>query len=807
MTEAIHMFTSAIASAGLVPPNEVYADGRIHRFNSDGKKGDEAGWYVLHTDGIPSGVFGCWRKDITQNWCARPLENLSQKERDIHLKRIEIMREKRELDKQELYDQSAKHAQERWEKAISADESHPYLVSKGVKAHGLKVEGDNLLVSVSNIVESRTTSLQTISPKGEKRFMAGGAKKGGIYQIGDKSESVVICEGFATGASIHEATGLTVAVAFDANNLLPVAEAIRAKLPDLKLIIAADDDWRSQVNTGVSKAKEASQKVDGYLAVPYFPNNRGEKDTDFNDMARLYGLESVKARIENPLKVTKEASKSWPDPLPLPNELPPVKPFDPELLPDALRGWVADIAHRMNIPPDFSAVGVVVALSSLIGARAVVAPKQKDDWRVVPNLWGLIVGRPGVMKSPALSEALKPLNLLEKNARTQHEEELEKWEVDCLLAGVASRKNTKDAEKYVSNNPDKARDLLMASQLPEKPHMRRYVVIDSTVEALQDTLIAHPWGLLVYRDELHGLLASMDKQGHEQARGFYLQGYDGNQGYTVDRIIRGKNHHVERVCLAMLGGIQPGKIQKYVRDAVAGGVGDDGLLQRFGLAVWPDMSQDWVKVDQWPNQSAKQSTLEVFNRLNDLPNEQQEWRFSPEAQDIYWEWAEPLERELRADELHPALTSHLAKYRKLVPALALIFAMVDTPNGERLIHKDELLRALAWSEYLRSHAERMYAAAIIPETTGAKLLLEKIRSGKLIDSDGALIESFTPRMVYGNGWTGLGTSEVVRNAADLLADYGYLSKEIVPSGATGGRPSDRYLIHPKLLGGGKKWIG
>jgi len=344
---------------------------------------------------------------------------------------------------------------------------------------------------------------------------------------------------------------------------------------------------------------------------------------------------------------------------------------------------------------------------------------------------------------------------------------------------------------------------LKASHVPEEPNIRRYVVTDCTVEALQDILITHPWGLLVYRDELHGLLASMDKQGHEQARGFYLQGYDGNQGYTVDRIIRGKNHHVERVCLAMLGGIQPGKIQKYVRDAVAGGTGDDGLLQRFGLAVWPDMSQDWVKVDQWPNQSAKQTTLEVFERLNNLPNEQQVWKFSQPAQDIYWEWIEPLERELRGDELHPALTSHLAKYRKLVPALALIFAMVDTPNSGNLVHENELLRALAWAEYLRSHAERMYSAAIVPETTGAKLLLEKIKSRKLIDGDGVLMESFTPRMVYGNGWTGLGTSEAVRNAAELLTDYGYLIKEIVPSGSLGGRPSDRYLIHPKLFQRGK----
>ena len=101
----------------------------------------------------------------------------------------------------------------------------------------------------------------------------------------------------------------------------------------------------------------------------------------------------------------------------------------------------------------------------------------------------------------------------------------------------------------------------------------------------------------------------MDKQGQEQSRGFYLQGYDGNQGYTVDRIGRGKDLHCERVCLAMLGSIQPGKLQSYVREAVNGGTGDDGLLQRFGLAVWPDNSLPIPRIDQYPDEDAKALSL------------------------------------------------------------------------------------------------------------------------------------------------------------------------------------------------------
>ena len=440
-------------------------------------------------------------------------------------------------------------------------------------------------------------------------------------------------------------------------------------------------------------------------------------------------------------------ANAWDDPQPLPDALPPVASFEPELLPDAFRGWIVDIAERMQCPPDFPAVGAIVALSSLIGARAVVAAKQHDDWRVVPNLWGVVVGRPGVMKSPALGEVMKPLHRLEAGEREQHQAAHEAWELDCKVAELAGKANEKQAAAVAAKDPAKARALLAPTDLPPEPTMRRYVVNDSTVEALADVLTVNPWGVLVYRDELHGLLCSMDRQGQEGARGFYLTGYDGNQGHAVDRIGRG-NSYVPRVCMAMLGGIQPGKVQAYVREAVNGGAGDDGLLQRFGLAVWPDVAQEFRIVDRWPDTPAKQAAWAVFERLNQLlpatDTEPQEWRFSTEAQALFYEWWQPFETGIRGDELHPALVSHLAKWRKLIPALALIFALVDTPDTGGVIHERELLRALAWGEYLRTHAERLYSAAVVPETSGAAALLNKIGGGKLADTDGVLLESFTP---------------------------------------------------------------
>lgn len=496
---------------------------------------------------------------------------------------------------------------------------------------------------------------------------------------------------------------------------------------------------------------------------------------------------------------------TWPEPTPLPNALPPVDPFDAELLPVALRDWVMDIAHRMQCPADFPAVTALVALSSLIGARAVVQPKAKDDWQVVPNLWGAVVGRPGVKKSPALGEALKPLQQLQKNEFEAWQFAHAAWELDSKVAAMQGDGNEKKAKGLAAKDPVAARALLEPVDTPAEPLARRFIVNDATVEKLGELLQQNPWGTLSYRDELYSLLTSLDKQGQEGARGFYLQSYDGDKAYTFDRIIRG-SVHIPRVCLAMIGGIQPGRIQEYVRGAVTGGSADDGLLQRFGLAVWPDVAREFIHVDQWPDMPAKQTAWAVFERLAALqPASETEpfiWRFDDAAQVLFVEWLVPFEIEIRGDMLHPAMVSHLSKYRKLIPALALVFALIDTPESGGVIHQGELMRALAWGDYLRSHANRLYAAAVMPETTDAATLLSKIRAGKLADSDGVILESFTPRQIAVKGWTGLDTPDAVRNAAKVLADYDFLRLQLVPSGASGGRPSERYAINPAVLKGG-----
>lgn len=814
MQDTLEHFRAAILAAGLNPPEEIDADGRLHRFSTNGKAKDDSGWYTLHLDGVPAGAFGCWRSGMQSTWCFKADHTMTAPEREAHQQRVKAMQAEREAEQAQRQQVASEAAALIWKQATSATE-HEYLIRKGVNHHGIKCDGHHLLIPLRDTL-GKLHSLQTIAPDGGKRFQPGGRVKGCYHAIGMPEGVLIVCEGYATGASIHEVTGHAVAVAFNAGNLLAVAEALRLKYPTLKIVLAADDDAGTPGNPGLTKAIEAARAVDGYLTKPDFGGERPTGATDFNDLHQVVGAEAVRTCMEAAVLVESKppatqqldsaAEHAWPDPVPLPDALPPVKAFDADLLPEALRAWVADIADRMQCPPDFPAVGAVVALSSLIGARAVVSPKERDDWRVVPNLWGLIVGRPGVMKSPALSEVLKPLHRLESNEREQWKSAHEAWQLDCKVADMAADVNAKQARVLAAKEPNKARALLAPVDTPAEPLARRYVVNDATVEKLGELLTVNQWGLLVYRDELHGLLCSMDRQGQEGARGFYLTGYDGNQGHAVDRIARGESY-IPRVCLAMLGGIQPGKLQSYVREAVAGGAGDDGLLQRFGLAVWPDVNREFVYVDRWPDTSAKQAAWAVFERLNQLQPASDEtpqaWRFTPDAQALFEAWLIAFENEIRGEELHPALVSHLSKYRKLIPALALIFALVDTPDSGGVIHPTELIRALAWGEYLRSHAERIYAAAVIPETAGAKQLLDKIKAGKLCDGDGVILTAFTPRLVAVKHWAGLGTTDAVRKAADLLADYGWLVRELVPTGPSGGRPTERYQIHPVLLKGGR----
>ena len=302
-------FTKHLEANKHTVTNPISFDGDFHRTKVEGDKPSQtSGWYVVYRQGdLLIGVFGNWRTGQTETWCSKDLKALTDHERKNYSESISKARELRKAEEAKLHVQAKAKAQKLWVLATPATTQNLYVQRKGVKPLGIKEfrKTSVLLVPLFEILnaeaEPELVNLQFISPDGSKKFLTGGKKKNCFYSIGNQNSNVVvICEGFATGASIAEATKYKVIVAFDAGNLLPVARqfASNAKL-DARIIIAADNDAWGEVNTGVNKANEAAQAINALVATPNFAGlDVSNQPTDFNDLHQLAGLAEVKRQFD-----------------------------------------------------------------------------------------------------------------------------------------------------------------------------------------------------------------------------------------------------------------------------------------------------------------------------------------------------------------------------------------------------------------------------------------------------------------------------------------------------------------------------
>lgn len=236
--------------------------------------------------------------------------------------------------------------------------------------------------------------------------------------------------------------------------------------------------------------------------------------------------------------------------------------------------WLIDIAYRMKIPPDFSAAAAIVALGSIIGRGCGIHPKRHDDWLVVPNLWGAVVGRPSLMKTPAISEAHRHLVRLESEAREAYLNATQEIEIEKEIQKVtrfAINDNIKKAVKSGrSEKIEEAREKLLELNLDE-PKRQRFQTQDGTVEKIAELLNENPRGLLVNRDELIGWFRSLDRDGREGDRAFYLEAWNGNRGFTYDRIGRG-TMDIAALCMSIFGAITPGPLSSNVCQATGAAI-------------------------------------------------------------------------------------------------------------------------------------------------------------------------------------------------------------------------------------------
>jgi hypothetical protein len=474
----------------------------------------------------------------------------------------------------------------------------------------------------------------------------------------------------------------------------------------------------------------------------------------------------------------------WPEPRPLPGALPSVKPFDFDMLPDALRDAVEDAAELMQAPPDFLAVSCMVAATAALGLTVSVAPKARDNsWLVPPILWGALIGAPSTKKTPCLSMGMAPLQTIELQLNAAHE--------------AAMRGHHQD----LANHEDQVKLARKSGQpippKPNEPPPERLVINDATYQAVGVALQGSPRGVVVCMDELTGWLTSMESSSQEAARAFYLTAWNGTDPYRFDRIGRA-GFVINPLAVSVLGGIQPDRLEEYTRQAVQGR-GDDGLLQRFQLAVYPDPCREWKHIDRAPDYQAREEAAQAILRLRDVTAQQLAARYDPAgraylnfddaAQGVFNQAYQALEAGIRKGNLEPVMEAHLGKYPRMIAVLALVIHLVDGGGGA--IGINAVRKAIRWGAYLRSHANRIYGSSQSKGNRTATAIAEKMRSGKLCDG-------FTRRDIKRKGWHGLSNDGQVEAGLDILVEHGWLRDEHV-TGAQ--RHTTKYFINPQVRRG------
>lgn len=398
--------------------------------------------------------------------------------------------------------------------------------------------------------------------------------------------------------------------------------------------------------------------------------------------------------------------------------------FDDTLLPAPIYRWVEDNAKRANMPQDYLGVSLIVSLSILISYKFKVAPKSLDDWDITPNLWGIAIGDPSIGKTPMLKKAISLLN-----------------------------------------------NLTIKSRL---------IVHDSTIEKLAETLSKQDHGVLLFRDELSGLFQSMQKNGREMDRAFYLEGFNGDSPYDSDRVKRGLIN-IDSLCLSIMGGIQPDAINPLVNATITGQL-NDGLLQRFQLMVWPEPLQRKY-YDAKPDYEAQNRMQDLFHKLWDQLQicEHKVLRFTPEAQEKFKQFYEYHETQGGLDSFEPALEEHFNKYSSLLPSIALIFQIIENFDSEFISLKN-FQYALNWVEYLASHAKKVYSKN--SNLTDKALTIYRNKN--------QLKHSFSASDVKRKGWSGLKDINFISEVLDLLTQQSILGIQKIDTNNVGRPKKPRY---------------
>lgn len=443
----------------------------------------------------------------------------------------------------------------------------------------------------------------------------------------------------------------------------------------------------------------------------------------------------------------------WEKPNEIKTETPPVQALQTELIPEPFRIWLDDVSHRMQTPKDFAVISSMIIVGSLIGAGCAIKPKRFDDWQVIPNVWGACIGRPSVvLKTPSMKEPMQLLERLQAEYGELYEKDkagaefdglANKAMIDAVKGQLSSAAKGAGKDKVVNSDDMqklKADYMHLAESTEPEATRRLFKTNETSVQSMTLLQVQNERGILVFRDELTGLLVKWDTEQGNDERAYFLEGWNGDGSYTDVKIGRGITD-AKSICISLLGGIQPDKLARYLYQAGKGN--NDGLVQRLQLAVWPDEPQAWELIDTKPNKEEKQRAFDIMKALAELDfkqyraiqNEYDErpyFRFDDAGQAIFNEWLTALQTVKIQKEENPLMCEHFGKFRSLMPSLALIFHCIDIADGKAMGNVTAKAARLAvdWCKYLESHARRIYAMAV---KVAASVIGSRITTPKLFD--------------------------------------------------------------------------
>ena len=536
------IFLKAMNDAGINPPVNVHCDGRLHRFYVEGdKKGSKNGWYVIHTDPL-AGVFGCWKRGITRNWFGTDYKTLTDEEKARFSANQKNQKKQRRIEEERVRAECQQRASRIWDSSSEAPDSHPYLVKKKVAPFGLRIWKGCLVAPVHKI-NQQLVGLLFIDADGRKNFLTGTDKKGGHFIIGNNPHDILyLAEGYATAATVHKATSQPVAVCFDCGNLKHVAQSLRAKFPDIQIVVCADNDHHSDNNPGLSKATKAAAEVDGLLAVPAFP--AGAAGSDFNDLAAAVGIDEVRQQIlaartlERPCPETTISTITWDDPLLFGVINTPRIPSS--ILPSWLGEFALALTRSLQTPEGIVVMMLLSCTATCLQKKFVV--EVDSGYREPLNLWTVTAIDPGSRKTAVVTAVTEPLNAWEKEQSELLTPEIRRITIERMVGAKRIKKLTSQAadEDDPIEREAITRELIrLEGEMPEELFSPQLWTGDVTPERLQNLLVEQREKMALLSDEavIFNIMTGLYSDSGAVNLDIFLQAHAGSAGRT-DRTAR-----------------------------------------------------------------------------------------------------------------------------------------------------------------------------------------------------------------------------------------------------------------------------